>query len=46
LRDETPMGRYCTPYEQAAVIAFLASGDASFMTGQVLSVAGGASVTG
>jgi NAD(P)-dependent dehydrogenase (short-subunit alcohol dehydrogenase family) len=27
------------------VIAFLASSDASFMTGQVLSVAGGATVT-
>jgi len=30
--------------EQAAAIAFMASDDASFITGQILSVAGGASV--
>jgi NAD(P)-dependent dehydrogenase (short-subunit alcohol dehydrogenase family) len=46
LRQETPMDRSSTAEEQAAVIAFLASGDASFMTGQVLSVAGGATITG
>lgn len=37
-----PMGRAGRPEEQAAAIAFLASDDASFITAQVLSVAGGA----
>jgi NAD(P)-dependent dehydrogenase (short-subunit alcohol dehydrogenase family) len=46
LRQETPMNRRSTPDEQAAVIAFLACADASYMTGQILSVAGGATVTG
>jgi dihydroxycyclohexadiene carboxylate dehydrogenase len=44
LRQETPMGRQGTPEEQAAAIAFLASADASFITGQVLCVAGGATL--
>jgi len=39
-----PMGRRGEPREQAAAIAFLASDDASFVTGQILSVAGGATV--
>jgi dihydroxycyclohexadiene carboxylate dehydrogenase len=39
-----PMGRRGEPHEQAAAIAFLASDDASFITGQILSVAGGATV--
>jgi NAD(P)-dependent dehydrogenase (short-subunit alcohol dehydrogenase family) len=30
--------------EQAAAIAFMASDDASFITGQILSVAGGSTV--
>lgn len=41
---QLPMGRWGTPEEQAAAIAFMASGDASFITGQILSVAGGANV--
>ena len=39
---EIPMGRTGVPAEQAAAIVFLASDDASFITGQVLPVGGGA----
>jgi dihydroxycyclohexadiene carboxylate dehydrogenase len=39
-----PMRRPGLKEEQAAAIAFLASDDASFITGQILSVGGGASV--
>jgi meso-butanediol dehydrogenase / (S,S)-butanediol dehydrogenase / diacetyl reductase len=37
----TPVGRVGTPEEQAAVIAFLASDDASFVAGTVIPVDGG-----
>jgi len=36
-----PLRRIGTPEEQAAVIAFLCSDDASFVTGEILSVGGG-----
>lgn len=39
-----PMGRWGTVDEQAAAIAFMASDDASFITGQILSVGGGLTV--
>lgn len=39
-----PMGRWGNVDEQAAAIAFMASDDASFVTGQILSVAGGLTV--
>jgi NAD(P)-dependent dehydrogenase (short-subunit alcohol dehydrogenase family) len=39
-----PLGRPATVTEQAAAIAFLASDDSSFITGQVLSVNGGSSM--
>ncbi len=39
-----PMGRRAEVAEQAAAVAFLASDDASFITGQVLSVNGGSSM--
>jgi NAD(P)-dependent dehydrogenase (short-subunit alcohol dehydrogenase family) len=39
--DLTPMGRLGTPEEIAAGVAFLASDDASFVTGLELYVDGG-----
>lgn len=41
LAEETPLGRIGTPAEAAAAIAFLASDEASFLTGQVVAPNGG-----
>ncbi len=41
LADETPLGRIGTAAEAAAAIAFLASDEAAFLTGQVLAPNGG-----
>ena len=41
LEEETPLGRIGTPEEAAAAICFLASEQASFITGQVLLADGG-----
>jgi NAD(P)-dependent dehydrogenase (short-subunit alcohol dehydrogenase family) len=41
IKAATPMGRLGQPHEIAALIAFLASDDASFMTGHVYNVDGG-----
>ena len=41
-----PMARYGEPHEMAAVALFLASDDASYVTGQTIAVDGGFSVAG
>ena len=41
LREETPLGRLGTPRDVAEALWYLASEEASFITGQVLSVNGG-----
>jgi 3-oxoacyl-[acyl-carrier protein] reductase len=41
IRDKTPLNRLGQPDEIAAAFAYLASDDASFVTGQVLGIDGG-----
>lgn len=41
LQEQIPLGRLGDPEDIAGVVAFLASDDAAYMTGQVISVAGG-----
>ena len=38
---QTPLGRFGQPRDMAAVVAFLASADAGWVTGQVIQVSGG-----
>lgn len=44
--DKHPMGRIAAPEEVASVIAYLASADADFVTGQAVAVDGGRTVAG
>ena len=41
LQEDMPMGRYATPEEIAEWVRFLISDEASYMTGQIVTVAGG-----
>jgi 3-oxoacyl-[acyl-carrier protein] reductase len=43
LASKVPMGRLASPEEIAAVVAFLASDEASFVTGAVYDASGGRS---
>ena len=41
MKEAHPIGRIATPQEIANVVVFLASTDASYMTGQTYNVCGG-----
>jgi 3-oxoacyl-[acyl-carrier protein] reductase len=43
--DRTPLGRTGTPEDMAAAVAYLASDEARFVTGQVLAVDGGLAIS-
>ena len=43
--ERTPLGRTGTAEDMAAAVAFLASDEASFITGQVLAVDGGLAIS-
>jgi len=41
IASTTPLGRICTPEDVAAAVAFLASSDADYITGELIHVTGG-----
>lgn len=43
---KVPLGRYCQPIEISYAVAFLASPESDFITGQVISPNGGETITG
>jgi 2-hydroxycyclohexanecarboxyl-CoA dehydrogenase len=45
MKEQIPLGRIGSPEDIAGAVAFMASDDASFVTGQVLSVSGGLTMT-
>lgn len=46
IESQTPLGRMTEPEDVAGAVAYLASDDAAFVTGQVLSVSGGLTMVG
>jgi len=46
MAERTPLGRMTEPEDVAGAVAYLASDDAAFVTGQVLSVSGGLTMVG
>jgi 2-hydroxycyclohexanecarboxyl-CoA dehydrogenase len=46
LKRAIPMRRFGTPEDYPGVVAFLLSDDASYMTGQTISVSGGLTMHG
>jgi 3-oxoacyl-[acyl-carrier protein] reductase len=41
MKSKIPLGRFCKPEEVAAVVVFLASDGAGFVTGQCYDISGG-----
>jgi NAD(P)-dependent dehydrogenase (short-subunit alcohol dehydrogenase family) len=41
VRDSVPLGRHGTPEDVAALVSFLVSPDAAYITGQTINVDGG-----
>jgi 2-hydroxycyclohexanecarboxyl-CoA dehydrogenase len=46
MSDQIPLGRMTEPEDVAGAVAYFASDDAAFVTGQVLSVSGGLTMSG